>query len=103
MVRVAKIFGKKKIKKEKESTGDSNSLSTAKASEELIPCEIDGCGRFFAGLENVRNHMRRFHKDSVHACTWKECNGVFKHRSVMILFSQLLFDNSCKVFKPHET
>ena len=86
MVRVAKIFGKKKIKKEKESTGDSNSLSTAPSSEELIPCEIDGCGRFFAGLENARNHMRRFHKDSVHACTWKECNGVFKHRSVMILY-----------------
>ena len=104
MAKVAKMNGKKNIKKENGSTGekkkikeengttgDSNSPPIAGASGGLLPCEIDGCERKFARLAQVKTHMRRFHKDSVHACTWKdkhgkECSSVFKHRSVIISY-----------------
>ena len=90
MVKVDKMNEKKKIKEENGTTEDSNSPPIAAASGELLSCEIDGCERKFARLDQVRTHMRRFHKDSVHACTLKdkhgkECSSVFKHRSVIIL------------------
>ena len=70
MGKEAKMNGKKKIQKVNEKT------------EELkCDVEVEGvlCGRPFPELQNLRNHMRRFHKSAVHACTWKECNAVFKH------------------------
>ena len=70
MEKVAKMSGKRKIKKENEET-------------KLFKCglEVAGvvCNKEFYGEQNLRNHLRRFHKPANKACTWQGCTAIFKH------------------------
>lgn len=71
MEKVAKMSGKRKIQKEDEQT------------VKLFECRLEDagvvCGKQFSGEQNLRNHMKRYHKSVNNNCTWQGCTSKFKH------------------------